>query len=226
MNNFPESANHSYEVNSMRKLSFAVMSAGLVLAVAVSNICSFVHDGKNLDDLRDSVLRLHILADSDSREAQEVKLRVRDSLLERSDEIFGKASDMDEALENAEEKLELIEEIAGETLSENGYYYEASAELADMYFEERTYGDITMPAGKYRTLRIVLGSGCGKNWWCVMYPPLCLPAALSEDEEESIDDSGTEEKFFPEEQCDILCKPEKYRVRFAIWDKIRDILGL
>ncbi len=213
----------------MRRITFGIMSAAMSLTIAISNICSFVRDGRELDKLRNSVLRLHILANSDSERDQTLKLMVRDALLERSGEVFGEASDFDEAKENAAQKLSLIEDIAEEVLSENGCDLPAEAEITDMHFDERTYGDITMPAGEYTALRIEIGQAQGHNWWCVMYPPLCLPAACgyaketeAETESEEVEADG-EEEFFEDSQLDIIYHPQEYQVRFAIWDKIKGI---
>lgn len=198
------------------------MAAGLVLTIMISNIGSFISDGKKLDELRNSVLRLHILANSDSESDQQLKLMVRDALLERSDDIFGDADTLESAEENVREKLSLIVEIAEETLAEHGCTDKVNAELADMYFDQRSYGDITMPAGEYTALRVTIGSAQGHNWWCVMYPPLCIPAAC---EEEISDDKNTESEFFDGEEQDILYNPEKYEVRFAIWDKLKSLFS-
>lgn len=206
----------------MNKISGAVMAAGLVLTIMISNIGSFISDGKKLDELRNSVLRLHILANSDSESDQQLKLMVRDALLERSDDIFGDADTLESAEENVREKLSLIVEIAEETLAEHGCTDKVNAELADMYFDQRSYGDITMPAGEYTALRVTIGSAQGHNWWCVMYPPLCIPAAC---EEEISDDKNTESEFFDGEEQDILYNPEKYEVRFAIWDKLKSLFS-
>lgn len=206
----------------MKKYSCAIMAAGLIISVAVSNICSFIGDGRELDKLRNSVLRLHILANSDSSYDQTLKLCVRDALLERSDEIFGDAESFEEAREFASGQLELIEQIAEETLAVKGCKAPVSAEIADVYFDERVYGDITMPAGEYTALRVEIGEAQGHNWWCVMYPPLCIPAAC---EETVGDNKEAEEEFFDEDQQDIIYNPGKYRVRFAIWDKIKSLTG-
>ena len=99
-----------------------------------------------------------------------------------------------------------------------------------MDFDERVYGDITMPAGRYRALRIMIGEARGHNWWCVMYPPLCLPAACEKteetvDEEKSVtDDKEAEEESFDEKELDILKKPKKYKLKFAVWDKIKSFV--
>ena len=109
-----------------------------------------------------------------------------------------------------------------------------TAEVTDVDFDERVYGDITMPAGEYRALRVKIGSAQGHNWWCVMYPPLCLPAACEKtaeteevnSEAESVtDDKAAEEESFDEKELDILKKPKKYKLKFALWDKIKSVFS-
>lgn len=202
----------------MRKITEIIFASGLALAVLISNIGSFMRDGRDLDRLRGKVLRLHILANSDSEEDQRLKLTVRDELLKSG--ILDGAEDLGEAEAIAQEKLPEIVELAEETLRENGCDSNVTAELADVEFDERVYGDITMPAGTYRALRIKIGAAQGHNWWCVMYPPLCIPAAS-----EVEDDKEIEKDFFSEKERDVMYKPQKYEVRFALWDKIKEIIG-
>ena len=189
---------------------------GLVLAILISNTVGFVRDGLALDRLRGSVLRLHILAESDSERDQTLKLYVRDALLESG--ILGEADSLAEAEAIAADRLPDIERIAETVLRANGCELPVEAELADTEFDVRTYGDITMPAGTYRALRVKIGSAQGHNWWCVMYPSLCVPAAC-----EVTDDKQEELEKFGDEELDILYEPEKYEIRFAIWDKITEI---
>lgn len=206
------------EVKTMKKYTSLVMAAGLIFSILISNAVPVIRSGRKLDELRGSVLRLHILAQSDSEEDQRLKLKVRDALLESG--VLGGAGSLEEAAVLAEEKLPEIVDIAETTLRENGCGYPVSAKVLEMSFDERTYGDITMPAGDYTALRICIGEAKGHNWWCVMYPPLCIPAACGvvADEEEC---GG----YFDDEELDIMYSPEKYRVRFAIWDKIKTLFG-
>lgn len=189
---------------------------GLIMSILITNCSAVVRDGRKLDGLRNSVLRLHILAESDSSHDQNLKLKVRDALLES--DIFEGADSLESAERIAQEKLDEIVDIAENTLTENGCNLPVTAEIADVEFNERVYGDITMPAGEYRALRVKIGSAQGKNWWCVMYPPLCIPAACDVEEDKSA------EEVFSESELDIMYHPKKYEVRFAIWDKIKEIL--
>lgn len=200
----------------MRRKHELIFAAGLVLTILISNTVGFVRDGLALDRLRGSVLRLHILAESDSDRDQTLKLRVRDALLESG--ILDGADSLAEAETIAADRLPDIERIAETVLRANGCDLPVEAELADTEFDVRTYGDITMPAGTYRALRVKIGSAQGHNWWCVMYPSLCVPAAC-----EVTDDRQTELERFDDEELDIMYEPEKYEVRFAIWDKIKEL---
>lgn len=203
----------------MKKNKFnVILAGGLFLAVILSNIGSFVRDGMALDGLRNSVLRLHILADSDSERDQNLKIKVRDEILKSG--ILNGAENLYEAEKTAREKIPEIVDIAEDTLRKNGCLLPVSAEITEMYFDERVYGDMTMPAGDYTALRIKIGSAKGHNWWCVMYPPLCLPSACEVEA-----DTETAPVFFSGKELDIMEKPKKYRIKFALWDKLKEILG-
>ncbi len=193
-----------------------IFGMGLLMSILITNCFAVVRDGRNLDGLRKSVLRLHILANSDSEYDQNLKIKVRDALLES--DILAGADSLESAEKIAQDNLDRIIETAEDVLSENGCNLPVSAEIADVEFDERVYGDITMPSGEYRALRVKIGSAEGKNWWCVMYPPLCIPAACEVEEDKSA------EEVFSESELDIMYHPKKYEVRFAIWDKIKEIL--
>lgn len=202
----------------MKKYTGFVMAASMLLTILISNVFSFINDGQRLDELRSSVLRLHILANSDSDEDQRLKLCVRDALLKQCGDFFAEAGSLGEAELMAENNLSEIERIARETLKQQGSDQSVCAKLVNMHFDERIYGDITMPKGEYRALRIEIGSAGGHNWWCVMYPPLCLPAAC-----DVVNNVSAEDEFFDADELDIMYHPKKYRIRFAVWDKLKKL---
>lgn len=183
-----------------------ILLAGLASAMLFTNFTEF---GKTLYSIENDVLRMHILANSDSEEDQNLKLCVRDRLLENSQELFGECSSLEEMKACAIEKQDQIKEIALDVIHEKGYNYTVDTQVVNMEFDTREYGDITMPAGKYDALRVTIGKAQGHNWWCVMYPPLCLPAA-----EEVNADMNTAEEYFDEKQLDVMENPEKYQVKF------------
>lgn len=206
----------------MKKYITLIMAGGMLLAIAVTNSFKVIRDGRKLDELRGSVLRLHILANSDTEEDQRLKLCVRDALLENSDEIFGNTDSLEEAEKAAEEKLPEIVEIAEKTLRSQGCYNTVRAEITDMHFDDRVYGDITMPAGSYRAVRIEIGEAEGHNWWCVMYPPLCFK------EGEEVRLSKESEKILREkldkDTYDIITKNDKeVVVKFKLVEIVQEI---
>ena len=182
---------------------------GLVCAVFVSA----AHFDAACDDLRNNVLRLHIIANSDSKEDQAVKLAVRDALLDEASELFEGQTGLEAAERTAEANTELFAGIAERVLRENGFLYGAEASVGDSYFEPREYEDFTPPAGNYRALIIRLGSAEGKNWWCVVFPGVCVPAAS----DARLSDSTCEES------ASIAEHPKKYEIRFKAVEIYEDI---
>lgn len=207
----------------MKRLEL-ILLAGLLGAVLYANVSSVSH---TVDRLQAEVLRLHILANSDTEEDQTLKLAVRDRLLSCSEEVFGDAQTLEEAYAAARGKLERIREIAQQVVREQGFSYDVQAELVEMPFDERVYADLTMPAGEYEALRITIGAAEGHNWWCVMYPPLCIPAAESVQS-----DAAKAETYFDREEYDLLTNPRRYRARLKcaevfsrLWDRVRKNAG-
>ncbi len=152
----------------------AALLLGLFLAVILTGLFGFERD---CETVRESVFRFHILANSDSEEDQARKLLVRDAVLRETAELFAGAESRGEALERARQNLPFIEETAEQALRKAGSADRVQASVTEMYFETRTYGDKTLPAGVYDALRLTIGKGEGHNWWCVMFPPLCVGAA-------------------------------------------------
>ena len=125
-------------------------------------------------DLSQSVFRLHVLANSDSKEDQELKLKVRDNLLNYMNEICSNCSTKEEAMKIANENKDNFQEIAENTIKENGFNYSVKININNFYFPTKSYGDISLPAGYYDALRVEIGEAKGQNWWCVMFPSLCF----------------------------------------------------
>ena len=132
---------------------------------------------RSQDALAEKVVRLHVLANSDSEEDQALKLRVRDKILERATEILEQSGDRRDAEARLRGQLLELERIAAEEIAAEGYDYAVTAELTDTAFPTKEYDGFTLPAGDYLALRIVIGAGAGRNWWCVVFPPLCTAAS-------------------------------------------------
>ena len=129
------------------------------------------------ESIPDKVFRLHVLANSDSAEDQALKLRVRDRILEESAGLMDGVSTREEAEAAAAQSLPKLQAAAEDEIRQAGYAYPVQAEITRMYFPTRQYESVTLPAGEYDALRISIGEAKGKNWWCVLFPALCLPVA-------------------------------------------------
>lgn len=129
--------------------------------------------GAEQDALADKVVRLHVVANSDSGADQTLKLQVRDAILaDAASELEGLSRE--EALEQLAQDLPRLGEIAAQTIGEQGYDYPVTVSLKEERFPTKRYDDFALPAGEYMALRVQIGSGGGHNWWCVVFPPLCM----------------------------------------------------
>ena len=182
-------------------------AAALVLCAAVT-LCSLAQYFVSCGQVRGGVLRLHVIAASDSAADQTVKLAVRDEVLREGAAIFDGSVTAEQARERIAPYLPRIEEAANRVLRAEGFGYTAAARLTDEYFDARSYDGVTLPAGRYRALKIVLGEGKGKNWWCVMFPPLCLPAVTAEEDDAYAVFSG--------DGAHVVQGEPEYEIRFKI----------
>lgn len=189
-------------MNLRRKFEISVS-----LALVISVIFSIVSFAKTSERIRGDVLRLHVIANSDSMEDQRLKLKVRDAVLAEGAEIFDGSVDIDNAVERITPEIPKLQQIAENVIKTNGFDYSVKVMLSREYFSTRTYDTVTLPAGKYLALRIVIGTGEGHNWWCVMFPAMCLPAADKHREIDTVLDSG---------EVKLVEKNPKYEVRFKV----------
>jgi len=182
---------------------------GLIFAI----LLSFARFDAACSDIRENVVRLHIIANSDSKADQELKLKIRDEILKLNGDIFENTENYEEALLITEKNLPLFEETANRIIRENGFSYRAVASIGDTYFETREYETFTLPAGTYKSLNIKLGNAEGKNWWCVVFPAVCIPAAADRDLSKSVNDEGVK----------ITSNPQKYVMKFKAVEIFEDI---
>ena len=191
----------------------------LIISIFLSFIfcvtLSMLTFGSECRDIRESVFRLHILANSDSSEDQQLKLKVRDRILAESEHLFSDNSDLEEAVESANSSLDFLESIAKDEIIRNGYDYDVSISVENTYFNTRTYGNITLPAGEYTALRIVIGEGAGHNWWCVMFPPICVSPST---------DGVSIEDILNKEQLDIV-EGDRYELRFKCLEYFEELFS-
>lgn len=184
----------------MRTLEIAALSAFLLtLALYMLPFC------RGCSDLYDNMLRLHVIADSDSVDDQRLKLLVRDTVLREGADYFDGSADVRTAKEKLVPHFADLEKAAESALRQNRCNDRVTISLERSYFDTRTYGDLTVPAGTYAAVCVRIGKAEGHNWWCVMYPPLCLPAAAEKTDAVFTADGRT-----------VLGSSPKYDVRFKV----------
>ena len=190
------------------KILFKALCCGVIIS------CLFSLSGffSACDDIRDRVFRLHIIANSDSPEDQALKLRVRDEITEDTKDIFRDCRTKDEAIKAASENIDDIRHKAQEIIKKNGSSLDCDAYVTRMNFDTRVYEDFSLPGGSYDALRIVIGEGQGHNWWCVLYPAVCVPCAEK--------DIGS---ALSENETDIVHDSDRYAVGFRFVEVFEDI---
>ena len=197
-----------------KKIKISV-TVGIVVAILFS-ICSFA---KTSEEIRSDVLRLHVIANSDTSVDQNLKLRLRDYILQEGKDIFNGSVNVENAVEKIEPVLPELEKSAKAFVNQAGFDYDVKISLSNEYFTTRTYETVTLAAGKYLALRVVIGSGEGHNWWCVMFPPMCVPAADKKDEIENV---------FSEKEIKLVESKPKYEPRFKvveIYEQLKEIIS-
>ncbi|MEN3002951.1 stage II sporulation protein R [Dehalobacterium formicoaceticum] len=165
------------------------------------------------------LIRLHVLANSDSAYDQKVKLLVRDEVIKYMTPYFQETKTIAEARAKVQEQLPEIQKCAENRLASLGENYSAQAELGDFNFPTKAYGNLVLPSGEYEALRIVLGAGEGKNWWCVLYPPLCFVDISSTIAVRSVDIPEADAEVHP-----VNAQPAKVVIKFKLWEEVQDLL--
>ncbi len=211
---FPLKGRSFFMRKNIKQYGNLILSLVLLTAVTLLSLSEgFITAGT----VREECLRLHILAASDSEEDQNVKLLVRDAVLKAGADIFSGSESSEEAMKKISENKALLEETANNVLRENGFSYKAHLTMEKEYFETRQYEDVRLPAGQYNACKIILGDGDGQNWWCVMFPPLCLPAVTKNNEEEVY-------AVFGENGGNLVTEKNGYKIKFRIVEIINEFI--
>ena len=197
---------------------FILVSALLIIYVCISAV-SYTHAVTT--DIADSVFRLHVIANSNSDEDQNLKYIVRDKVIEYLSSISQNASSKEEVIKIAKANLNKIQAIAAQTIRDNGYTYSVNVEVGNFSFPSKIYGDITLPPGYYDALRIKIGKAEGQNWWCVMFPPLCFVDVTSgvvpDESKEIMKENLSKEEF------DLISKnSNEVKVKFKIVEVLQN----
>ncbi len=171
----------------------------LLLLIIYTIICAFSYVNAVSTDIQNSVFRLHVIANSDSEEDQNLKYIVRDKVLEYIHTISNNTNSKQDVINLANSNVDTIQKIAEETIYENGYNYSVKISIGNFAFPTKTYGDISFPAGFYDALKIEIGEAKGRNWWCVMFPPLCFVDVTSgivpDESKETIKQNLSDEEY-------------------------------
>ena len=184
-----------------KKLLIFSLSCGLIFCF----LFSMVSFSASCEDMYKNIARVRIIANSDSVKDQDVKIEVRDAILKAGSNLFPKEANYDDVISIANENIDLFLKVTEETINKNNLDYSARVEIKEEFFETRVYDDFTLPSGKYKTLVVTLGEGKGQNWWCVMFPSVCV-GACSARLEDSINETSADRAY----------NAEKYVAKFKI----------
>lgn len=176
---------------------------------------SFSYANNVVSDLSNSLFRLHVIANSNSKEDQNLKYLVRDELISYMNTLCSNVSSKEQAIAIANEHLDDFQKVANEVIFKNGFNYSAKVQIGNFAFPTKTYGDISLPAGYYDALKVELGKAEGKNWWCVMFPSLCFVdinnGIVPEESKEELQSSLLEEDYNL-----ISSNNSEYKLKFKI----------
>ena len=192
----------------MKQLSKVIL-AGFVLTL----LFSFTGFAANCNDVENKVVRLHVLANSNSEIDQNIKLKVKDDVFKLASKLTANASSTEEAEKVLQANIKEIENTANKKLAELNSGYTAVAEVTNSFFNTRDYDTFSLPAGNYKSLRVTIGEGKGRNWWCAVYPGLCLSSSS---------DFGE----LTNEEKDILTNKEQYKVSFKVYEIYQELMDL
>ena len=176
--------------------------------------------GQEQKELADSVIRLHVIANSDSQADQTLKLAVRDKVLERAEGLYPQDATLAEAQAALEGHLSDLAAAGRAVVEAEGYDYPVTAQLTDCWFPTKEYEGFALPAGNYTALRVVIGEGEGQNWWCVAFPPLCLGAAS-----ETVDQAAQAGLFTPGQVALVTGEGEGYLLKFKAMELLGELQG-
>lgn len=181
----------------IKKIKYIIILIMLLVAFLLTSISSYATTVSN--NLSDNFFRLHILANSNSIEDQNLKLRVRDNIIEYMNTLTYTNISKKEAISLTKENLDNFQKIAEKTLEDSGYSYPITVEIGNFYFPTKIYGNISLPAGYYDALKIEIGEAQGENWWCSLFPPLCFvdisSGIIDESSQKNLQENLSEEEF-------------------------------
>lgn len=180
----------------------------ILSAKTLNNKCNST-DGSmrelNYNEVKNSLIRFHVIANSDSDEDQNLKIKVKNEVINYLYPYLNDSQSLDESREIIKSKMPEVKSIAEKVINDNGYTYGVKLQLSRENFPEKSYGNIVLPQGNYEAFRIIIGSGQGRNWWCVMFPPLCFVDESKAD----VEYDKVEERINSENKTNTVGEDEK-----------------
>lgn len=202
------------------KYKKTILSLALLIITIIYIIHPYIAErGAHVDGFKDQIIRFHIKANSDKEEDQALKLKIRDEILKDTKSRFGNSKSLDETRKLVEKNLNNIKLIAEKTIEDEGKDFPVEVSLGIKNFPTRKYGNIMFPAGEYETLEVIIGEGKGKNWWCVMFPPLCF---IDINHSDAIKVEEELEEALTEEEIDLLLADKEPPI--ILKSKIKEVL--
>lgn len=207
-------------IKAEKKVVFSLFFISILLSVFL--LSGYI--GSRQGNLSANVLRLHILGNTNNSSDQELKLLVRDSILTEYNHIFAQAKNTGDAIRRAQSALTNIQKTAEETLRKHGCSAPVSAQVEETFFPTKHYGSVSLPAGNYAALNIRIGKAAGENWWCVLYPPLCLTEGTVTADQESL---RILKENLSHQDFALLTQPDKvtFRVKFKLLELFGNIFS-
>lgn len=209
------------------RLTILVLGLMTVISLMTMTIRSEAQKIENISqNYKEKLIRFHVIANSDTDEDQELKLKVRDAVIAYLQPKLEKSKSIEESEIIIKNEYENLEEISNKVIVDNGYDYSVNIGLKYSYFPAKQYSSVVLPAGKYKALKIIIGEGNGKNWWCVMFPPLCFV-----DDQNGVIDEKTDKKLkeiLTQEEYDLIMAKDKtdqqnLKIKFKITEIIQNL---
>lgn len=205
------------------KLALIIVAAGALCLMGADSFEGEMHQKESLQpQIAEKILRFHVLANSDSEKDQNLKLKVRDAIGNYLAPILEETDNLQETKAIVQEQIPEIEAVAQECITNEGYDYFVEAELKNVDFPVKTYGDYTFPAGEYEALEVYIGEAKGQNWWCVLYPNMCFQGTVYEVPSEEAD-AQLQEVLTAEEYQEVFTEGN-YTVEFKLLEEIQVFL--
>lgn len=210
------------------RLSILILSLVAIISIMTISISGEVKKISNAsEDYKDKLIRFHVIANSDSDEDQNLKLKVRDAVINYLQPKLLESESIEESELIIKREYSELEKISKNIILQNGYNYDVKIGIDYSEFPTKQYSNVVLPAGEYKALKIIIGEGSGKNWWCVMFPPLCFV-----DEEKGIIDKDTDDKLrevLTEEEYNLIAQKtsnqtNRVQIKFKIVEIVQNIV--